>query len=57
MKARTTEIGLQYSNGDGGGIGPPLDLSILRKPIQTAITGFLEAIKAYENGTEEVNFY
>lgn len=30
------------------------DLSILRKPIQTSVTGFNEARKAYEDGTEEV---
>lgn len=32
-----------------------LDLSILRKPISTSITGFNEARKAYENGTDEVS--
>lgn len=31
------------------------DLSILRKPIPTSITGFRETIQAYENGTDEVN--
>ncbi|XP_055605406.1 uncharacterized protein LOC129753595 [Uranotaenia lowii] len=31
-----------------------LDLSLLRKPIFTAITGFLEAHKAYEAGTDEI---
>lgn len=31
-----------------------LDLSILRKPISTSITGFQEVIKAFENGTDEV---
>lgn len=30
------------------------DLSILRKPIKTTVTGFNEARKAYENGTQEV---
>lgn len=30
------------------------DLSILRKPIKTSVTGFNEARKAYEDGTEEV---
>lgn len=36
--------------------GPPLrDLSILRKPIKTAVAGFNEARKAYEDGTEEVS--
>ncbi|XP_055903110.1 uncharacterized protein LOC129939209 [Eupeodes corollae] len=30
------------------------DLSVLRKPIHTALSGFLEAKKAYENGTDEV---
>lgn len=31
-----------------------LDLSILRKPISTSITGFQEVMKAFENGTDEV---
>nr|XP_029711167.1 uncharacterized protein LOC109421992 [Aedes albopictus]XP_029711168.1 uncharacterized protein LOC109421992 [Aedes albopictus]XP_029711169.1 uncharacterized protein LOC109421992 [Aedes albopictus]XP_029711170.1 uncharacterized protein LOC109421992 [Aedes albopictus] len=31
-----------------------IDLSLLRKPILTAITGFVEAFKAYEAGTEEI---
>lgn len=30
------------------------DLSILRKPINTSLNGFLEAKRAYENGTDEV---
>lgn len=30
------------------------DLSILRKPIKTSVTGFNEARRAYEDGTEEV---
>uniref|UniRef100_A0A1Q3EZK1 C2H2-type domain-containing protein n=1 Tax=Culex tarsalis TaxID=7177 RepID=A0A1Q3EZK1_CULTA len=31
-----------------------IDLSVLRKPILTAVTGFLEAHKAYEAGTDEI---
>ncbi|XP_039433129.1 uncharacterized protein LOC120415602 [Culex pipiens pallens] len=31
-----------------------IDLSVLRKPIVTAVTGFLEAHKAYEAGTDEI---
>ena len=30
------------------------DLSILRKPINTSVTGFLEVKKAYDDGTDEV---
>ncbi|XP_005175497.2 uncharacterized protein LOC101888282 [Musca domestica] len=30
------------------------DISLLRQPMRTALTGFLEAKKAYENGTDEV---
>lgn len=60
MKGRQTEAATSSS-------GPPFpnssmeaassvqhDLSILRKPIQTSITGFSEVMKAYTNGTEEV---
>lgn len=32
-----------------------LDLSQLRKPIVTSVTGFEEIIKAYGEGTEEVS--
>lgn len=31
------------------------DLSILRKPIKTSVTGWNEARKAYDDGTDEVN--
>lgn len=31
-----------------------IDLSLLRKPILTTVTGFVEAFKAYEAGTEEI---
>ncbi|XP_058822830.1 uncharacterized protein LOC131684188 [Topomyia yanbarensis] len=31
-----------------------IDLSLLRKPILTAVTGFMEAQKAYQAGTEEI---
>uniref|UniRef100_A0A1L8DCH8 C2H2-type domain-containing protein n=1 Tax=Nyssomyia neivai TaxID=330878 RepID=A0A1L8DCH8_9DIPT len=42
--------------GEDGAENSPdcLDLSILRKPISTSITGFNEARKAYENGTDEM---
>lgn len=33
------------------------DLSILRTPIGTSVTGFLETIQAYENGTGEVSYF
>jgi hypothetical protein len=32
-----------------------LDLSLLRKPIATSVTGFEEVLRAYESGTNEVN--
>lgn len=31
-----------------------LDLTVLRKPIITSVTGFEEVLKAYEEGTNEV---
>lgn len=31
-----------------------VDFSLLRKPIITSVTGFSEAKKAYDSGTEEV---
>lgn len=33
-----------------------IDYSLLRPAIQTSVTGFVQAIKAYENGTEEVKY-
>lgn len=32
-----------------------LDLSLLRKPIETSVTGFEEVLRAYEAGTNEVS--
>lgn len=32
------------------------DLSLLRRPIATSITGLEEALKAYKDGTNEVRF-
>lgn len=34
-----------------------MDLSVLRKPIITSVAGFEEVLKAYAEGTEEVNFF
>lgn len=31
------------------------DFSLIRKPIITSVTGFPEAKKAYDNGTDEVS--
>lgn len=58
MKARSTDTSSQQ-NGDSVAASSASnehvhDLSILRKPIQTSVTGFHEAMKAYNNGTEEV---
>jgi hypothetical protein len=33
---------------------PNLDLSLMRQPIATSITGFEEVLRAYEAGTNEV---
>lgn len=33
-----------------------VDLSVLRKPIKTSVSGLVEVQKAYENGTDEVSF-
>lgn len=34
---------------------PNLDLSLMRQPIATSITGFEEVLRAYEAGTSEVS--
>jgi len=33
----------------------PPDLSLLRKPIATSVTGFEEVLRAFEAGTNEVS--
>lgn len=58
MKARSSDTSTNQ-NGDGLAMSSASsshlhDLSILRKPIQTSITGFHEAMKAYNDGTDEV---
>lgn len=49
---RTAEISTGQLHSDTEGVTN--DLSILRKPIKTSITGLNEARKAYEDGTEEI---
>lgn len=34
---------------------PTLDLSLIRQPIATSVTGFEEVLRAYEAGTHEVS--
>jgi hypothetical protein len=34
---------------------PNLDLSLIRQPIATSVTGFEEVLRAYEAGTNEVS--
>lgn len=34
---------------------PNLDLSLMRQPIATSVTGFEEVLRAYEAGTNEVS--
>ncbi|XP_053693888.1 uncharacterized protein LOC128741811 isoform X2 [Sabethes cyaneus] len=46
-------IGATGANGAAQPQRKP-DLSLLRKPILTAVTGFLEAHRAYEAGTDEI---
>lgn len=36
---------------------PNLDLSLMRQPIATSITGFEEVLRAYEAGTNEVSLH
>lgn len=36
---------------------PNLDLSLIRQPIATSITGFEEVLRAFEAGTNEVSCY
>lgn len=43
-------------SSDFQGLTMEEDVSLLRQPMRTALTGFLEAKKAYENGTDEVGW-
>lgn len=56
MKARSTAMdsGSSQPALSNSPPGASADLSILRKPIHTTITGLKEVIKAYEGGTDEV---
>lgn len=53
MKSRTTG-GYSSDSEQPSNKQKKDDLSILRKPINTSLNGFLEAKRAYENGTDEV---
>lgn len=54
MKSRTTGGYSSDSEQPSNTKQKKDDLSILRKPINTSLNGFLEAKRAYENGTDEV---
>lgn len=44
-----------YTESDESNSTPNLDLSLIRKPIATSVTGFEEVLRAYEDGTNEVS--
>ncbi|KAL5283713.1 ZNF800 family protein [Megaselia abdita] len=54
MKSRTTGGYSSDSEQPSNSKQKKDDLSILRKPINTSLNGFLEAKRAYENGTDEI---
>jgi hypothetical protein len=43
------------SESDESNHPPNLDLSLMRQPIATSVTGFEEVLRAYEAGTNEVS--
>ncbi|XP_058443130.1 uncharacterized protein LOC131425333 [Malaya genurostris] len=53
--AESDDEATRSSSGGGSSAAQrKIDLSLLRKPILTAVTGFLEAQKAYQAGTDEI---
>jgi hypothetical protein len=55
-KSRQSKSNPETESDDSNQLPPTLDLSLMRKPIATSVTGFEEVLRAYEAGTSEVNF-
>lgn len=55
MKAKNRHSNIESESDDSVQHAPNLDLSLMRQPIATSITGFEEVLRAFEAGTSEVS--
>lgn len=53
-KAKKNNSNIETESDESDHLSPNLDLSLMRQPIATSITGFDEVLRAYEAGTNEV---
>lgn len=53
-KAKKNNSNLESDSDESNHLAPNMDLSLMRQPIATSITGFDEVLRAYEAGTNEV---
>lgn len=56
VKNRPSNPATDDSEESNQALAGKLDLSCLRQPIATSVTGFEEVLRAYEAGTNEVSF-
>lgn len=55
MKGKNRQSNVETESDESNQTPPTLDLSLMRQPIATSITGFDEVLRAYEAGTNEVS--
>lgn len=55
MKGKNRQPNVESESDESNHHLPNLDLSLMRQPIATSVTGFDEVLRAYEAGTNEVS--
>jgi hypothetical protein len=55
IKAKGRSSNQESESDESNQQAPNLDLSLMRQPIATSVTGFEEVLRAYEAGTNEVS--
>lgn len=53
-KGKKNNSNIESESDESNHLSANLDLSVMRQPIATSITGFDEVLRAYEAGTNEV---
>lgn len=53
-KGKKNNSNIETESDESNHLSSNLDLSLMRQPIATSITGFDEVLRAYEAGTNEV---
>lgn len=56
IKGKGRHSNLESESDESNQQPPNLDLSLMRQPIATSVTGFEEVLRAYEAGTNEVSW-